>query len=87
MSDKSLKKKEAMGKGRKRTWEGSSQIDEEDASNQHHERGCKKFFEITNSRLSGIEEKVNILLAIFPELENYKMRITLLEEENEALPV
>ena len=33
----------------------------------------------------GIEEKLNTLLAILPELENYKQRITLLEEENKAL--
>ena len=59
--------------------------DEEDASDQHHKHGCKKCLEATNSRLSGIEEKLNTLLAILPELENYKQRITLLEEENKAL--
>jgi len=38
-----------------------------------------------NSRLSGIEEKLNMLLVILPELETYKRRITLLEEGNKAL--
>ena len=32
------------------------------------------------SRLSGIEEKLNMLLTVLPELETYKKRITLLEE-------
>ena len=53
--------------------------------NQHHKQGCKKCYETTNSRLSGIEEKLNMLLVVLPELEAYKRRITLLEEENKAL--
>ena len=85
MPDESSKKKGRAEKGRKRTREGSSQTDEEDASDQHHKHGCKKCLEATNSRLSGIEEKLNTLLAILPELENYKQKITLLEEENRAL--
>ena len=85
MPDESSKKKGTAEKGRKRTREGSSQTDEGDASDQHHKHGCKKCLEATNSRLSGIEEKLNTLLAILPELENYKQRITLLEEENKAL--
>lgn len=79
------RKREPRKKGRKRTREGSSQTDEENASDQHHKQGCKKYFETTNSRLSGIEEKLNTLLAILPELETNKKRITLLEEENKAL--
>ena len=74
-----------MDKGRKRTREGSSQTDEEDKSDQHHKHGCKKCLETTNSRLSGIEEKLNMLLTVLPELETYKKRITLLEEENKTL--
>lgn len=86
MPDEPSNKKEgAAEKGRKRTREGSSQTDEEDESDQHHKHGCKKCFETTNSRLSGIEEKLNMLLAILPELETYKTRITLFEEENKAL--
>ena len=79
------RKREPRKKGRKRTREGSSQTDEENASDQHHKQGCKKYFETTNSRLFGIEEKLNTLLAILPELETNKKRITLLEEENRAL--
>lgn len=85
MPDELSKKKVSTEKGRKRTREGSSQTDEEDASEQHQKQGCKKCHETTNSRLSGIEEKLNMLLAILPELETYKRRITLLEEENKAL--
>ena len=85
MPDEPSNTKGAAEKGRKRTREGSSQTDEEDESDQHHKHGCKKCFETTNSRLSGIEEKLNMLLAILPELETYKTRITLLEEENKAL--
>ena len=68
---------------RKRTREGSSQTDEEDESDHYHKQGCKKCFETTNSRLSGIEEKLEMLLAILPEMETYNKRITLLEEELE----
>jgi len=38
-----------------------------------------------NSKLSGIEEKLNMLLTILPDLETSKKRITPLEEENKAL--
>ena len=85
MPDEPSKKKKAAVRSRKRTRERSSQTDEEDASDQHHEQGCKKCFQTTNSRLSGIEDKLHMLLAIHPELETYKKRITLLEEENKAL--
>ena len=85
MSNEPLTKKGAAERGRKRTREGSSQTDEEDASDQHHKQGCKKCFNTTNSKLSGIEEKLNMLLTILPELETYKKRITLLEKENKAL--
>ena len=85
MPDEPSNKKGAVDKGRKRTREGSSQTDEEDESDQHHKHGCKKCLETTNSRLSGIEEKLNMLLTVLPELETYKKRITLLEEENKTL--
>ena len=62
-----------------------SKLKKEDEADQHPKYVCKKCFETTNSRLSGIEEKPNMLLAILPELEIYKTRITLLEEENKAL--
>ena len=79
------RKKKPQKEAGERTRESSSQIGEEDAPDQHHKPGCKKCFETTNSRLSGIEEKLAMLLAILPELETYKRRITLLEEENKAL--
>ena len=85
MPDEPSNKKGAVDKGRKRTREGSSQTDEEDESDEHHKHGCKKCVETTNSRLSGIEEKLNMLLTVLPELETYKKRITLLEEENKTL--
>ena len=85
MPDEPSNKKGAVDKGRKRTREGSSQTDEEDESDEHHKHGCKKCLETTNSRLSGIEEKLNMLLTVLPELETYKKRITLLEEENKTL--
>ena len=73
-------------RGRKQTREGSSQTDEEDClSEQDHMQGCRRCSDTTNSRLSGIEEKLNTLLTILPELETYKNRITLLEEENKSL--
>ena len=71
-------------RGRKRTREGSSQTDDEDVPDDGHKHGCQKCFE-TNSRLSGIEDKLHLLLVILPELESYKQRITLLEEENKSL--
>lgn len=85
MPDEPSNKKGAVDKGRKRTREGSSQTDEEDEFDEHHKHGCKKCLETTNSRLSGIEEKLNMLLTVLPELETYKKRITLLEEENKTL--
>ena len=78
MPDEPAKRKEAAEKGRKRTRESSSQTDEEDVFDQHREQGGK-------ARLSGIEEKLSMLLGILPELETYKNRITLLEEENKSL--
>ena len=79
-------KGETAERGRKRTREGSSQTDEEDClSEQDHMQGCRRCSDTTNSRLSGIEEKLNTLLTILPELETYKNRITLLEEENKSL--
>ena len=85
MPDEPSNKKGAADKGRKWTREGSSKTDEEDESDQPHKQGCKKCFETTNSRLSVIEEKLNMLLGLLPGLETYNKRITLLEEENKAL--
>ena len=48
-------------------------------------QGCRRCSDKTNSRLSSIEEKLNTLLTILPELETYKKRIALLEEENKSL--
>lgn len=66
-------------KGRKRTRDGGSQTDEEDCR-----RPCGQC-DATNTRLSSIEEKLNLLLNVLPELENYKSRINQLEEENKSL--
>ena len=85
MPDEPSKKKEAAERSRKRTRERSSEKNEEDASDQRHKQGCKKCLKTTNSRLSGIEEKLNMLLAILPALETYNKRINFLEEENKAL--
>ena len=68
-------------RGRKRTREGSSQTDEEDATEYH---GCRQSCTM-NATLSSIEEKLNMLLGVLPELENYKIRISQLEEENKSL--
>ena len=38
-----------------------------------------------NSRLSSIEDKLNLLLSVLPELENHKSRINQLKEENKSL--
>ena len=38
-----------------------------------------------NARLGSIEEKLNMLLGVLPELENYKIKISQLEEENKSL--
>ena len=57
MPDESSKKKGVAERGSKRTREGSSQTEDEDASDQHHKKGCKKCPETTNSRLSGIDER------------------------------
>lgn len=80
--------KERSSRTRKRTREGSSQTDEEDATEDHKhgcKQTCKQCFDMTNSRLSGIEDKLSMLLNILPELEGYKSRITQLEEENKSM--
>jgi len=64
----------------KRTREGGSQTDEEDCR-----QPCGHCSDVTNSRLSSIEEKLNLLLSVLSELENYKSRINQLEEENKSL--
>ena len=73
-------------KGRKRTREGGSQTDEEDATGIHTcWQPCGQCSDATNSRLSSIEDKLNLLLSVLPELKNYKSRINQLEEENKSL--
>jgi len=81
MSNEQANRNDAKDKGRKRTREGGSQTDEEDCR-----QACGHYCSnATNSRLSSIEEKLNLLLSVFPELENYKSRINQLEEENKSL--
>ncbi|KAJ7376283.1 hypothetical protein OS493_035644 [Desmophyllum pertusum] len=80
--------KERSSRTRKRTREGSLQTDEEDAAENHKhgcKQTCKQCFDMTNFRLSGIEDKLSMLLNILPELEGYKSRITQLEEENKSM--
>ena len=86
MSDVQSNRNDTKERGRKRTREGSSQTDEEDATENHVCRqSCEQCKYSTNERLSSIEEKLNMLLVVLPELENYKSRINQLEEENKSL--
>ena len=80
MSNEQANRNDAKEKGRKRTREGGSQTDEEDCR-----QACGHCSDATNSRLSSIEEKLNLLLSVLPELENYKFRINQLKEENKSL--
>ena len=79
MSNEQANRNDAKEKGRKRT-RGGSQTDEEDCR-----QACGHCSDATNSRLSSFEEKLNLLLSVLPELENYKSRINQLEEENKSL--
>ena len=80
MSNEQANRNDATEKGRKRTREGGSQTDEEDCR-----QACGHCSDATNSKLSSIEEKLNLLLSVLAELENYKSRINQLEEENKSL--
>ena len=85
MRDEQANRKDAKKKGRKRTREGGSQTDEEDATGICTRRQpCGQCSVAMNSRLSSIEEKLNlhVILTVLPELESYKSRINQLEEEN-----
>ena len=79
-----MPKMDKMDKGRKRTREGSSQTDEEDAA-ELHQHGCQKCSEATNVKLSKIEEKLNKLLESLPDLEKCKSKVKALEDENKNL--
>ena len=74
-------KKEKKRREKKRLRENSSQTegseDEIGTENAHH-TSCKS----CDSRLSHIEEKLDLLLAIMPELDHIKSRINNLEDEN-----
>ena len=86
MPNEQANRNDAKEKGRKRTREGGSQTDEEDATGIGTNRQpCGQCSVATNSRLSSIEEKLNLLLTVLPELESYKSRINQLEEENKSL--
>ena len=86
MSHVQSNRNDTKERGRKRTREESSQTDEEDATENHICRqSCEQCKDSTNERLSSIEEKLNMLLVVLPELENYKSRINQLEEENKSL--
>jgi len=83
MSNEKANRNDAKEKGRKRTREGGSQTDEEDCR-----QACGHYCsDATNARLSSIEEKLNLLLSALPELENYKSKISQLEEENKSLQI
>ena len=85
MPDEQGNRNDTKEKGRKRT-RGGSQTDEEDATGIHtYRQPCGQCSVATNLRLSSIEEKLNLLLSVLPELENYKSRINQLEEENKSL--
>ena len=86
MPNEQANRNDTKEKGRKRTREGGSQTDEEDATGIGTSRQpCGQCSVTTNSRLSSIEEKLNLLLTVLPELESYKSRINQLEEENKSL--
>ena len=86
MPDEQTNRNDAKERRRKRTREGSSQTDEEDATGTHICRQpCGQCSDATNSRLSSIEDELNLLLSVLPELENHKSRINQLEEENKSL--
>jgi len=76
MPNEQANRSDVKEKGRKRTREEGSQTDEEDCRQPRGQ--CS---DATNSRLSSIEEKLNLLLSVLPELENYKSRINQLEED------
>ena len=77
MPDEQANRNDAKEKGRKRTREGGSQTDEEDAIGICTSRQpCGQCSVATNSRLSSIEEKLNLLLTVLPELESYKADVT-----------
>ena len=86
MSNEQGNRRDAKERGRKRTRQGSSQTDEEDATEDHtYTHPCGHCSDATNARLSSIQEKLNMLLSVLPELENYKARINQLEEDNSSL--
>ena len=86
MPDEQANRNDAKEKGRKRPQKGGSQTDEEDATGICTSRqSCGQCSVATNSRLTSIEEKLNLLLTVLPELESYKSRINQQEEENKSL--
>lgn len=86
MNDEQANYHDTKERGRKRTREGSSQTDDEDATEHHSCRqSCELCKDTMNERLGSIEEKLNMLLGVLPELANHKSRITQLEEENKSL--
>lgn len=80
MSNEQNSSNDARGGEKKRPREGSSQTDEEDATEDTSTRDAT-----ISARLSSIEDKINLLLTVLPELESYKSRINQLEEENKSL--
>ena len=85
MPDEQANRNDAKEKGRKRTQEGGSQTDEDATGICTSRQPCGQCSVAMNSRLSSIEEKLNLLLTVLPELESYKSRINQLEEENKSL--
>jgi len=70
MLNEQTNRNNAREKGRKRTREGGSQTDEEDATGIHTNREpCGQCSDSRNSRISSIEEKLNLLLSVLPELK------------------
>ena len=53
----------------------SSHTDEEDLT-EVHKHGGKQRLETMNSRLSGVEEKLNMILTTLPDPESYNEKIT-----------
>jgi len=70
MPNEQTNRNDVKEKGKKRTREGGSQTDKEDCR-----QPCGQCSDATISRLRSIEEKLNLLVSVLPELENYKSRI------------
>lgn len=66
------------GRRKKRIRERGSQTDDE---SEQHDHGCK----MCNTKLTDIQDKLNKMLSLLPEIQTLKKRVTELEKEKEEL--